>query len=134
MSTFAVTIRRRFVAAHAIRLPDGALEPIHEHDFDVRATVAAWELDAIDTVMDFHELQHLLDHILQPLKNQNLNQIAPFATSEGGKLSPTAERIAQWLADELITALDALPHLRGRVRLTQLTLEEAPDCIATYIP
>ncbi len=42
-----ITVSRQFTAAHALRLADGTREPVHEHDWDVRVTVAADELDAI---------------------------------------------------------------------------------------
>ena len=60
-AVYEITVERTFAAAHAIRLPDGALEPMHGHNWRVRATVAAERLDGIETVMDFHDLQALLD-------------------------------------------------------------------------
>ena len=61
---FQITVTRRFSAAHQLRLYDGSLEPLHGHNWVVRVAVESRKLDAIGVVMDFHELERLLDAIL----------------------------------------------------------------------
>jgi 6-pyruvoyltetrahydropterin/6-carboxytetrahydropterin synthase len=87
---FGITTTRFFSAAHALRLYDGSLEPVHGHNWRVKVTVAAAKLDAIGVVMDFHELERLLDLVLAPLHNRHLNEVAPFAA----ELNPSAENVA----------------------------------------
>ena len=58
---FEITARREFSAAHQLRLYDGSLEPLHGHNWACVVTVSADKLDAIGVVMDFHELERLVD-------------------------------------------------------------------------
>src|SRR5882762_905009 len=87
---FEITTTRTFSAAHQLRLYDGSLEPLHGHNWRVRVTVAADRLDAIGVVMDFHELERLLDVLVAPLHNRHLNEVPPFST----ELNPTTEHVA----------------------------------------
>jgi 6-pyruvoyltetrahydropterin/6-carboxytetrahydropterin synthase len=87
---FEISTIRSFSAAHALRLYDDSLEPVHGHNWRVKVTVAAAKLDAIGVVMDFHELERLVDLILAPLHNRHLNEVAPFAA----ELNPSAENVA----------------------------------------
>src|SRR5207302_1193816 len=94
--TFAISILRTFTAEHQLHLLDGSLEPLHSHNWQVRVTVGADNLDAIGTVMDFHELQGLVDAVLESMSNRNLNDLAQFET-----VNPSAENVALHIAGEL---------------------------------
>lgn len=122
---FEITVEKVFAASHAIRLPDGSLEPMHGHNWPVRVTVASEALDDIETVMDFHELERLIDGVLEPWHNRHLNDAAPFAD---GKINPTAERVAWWIGEEVAR------QLPGNVTLHSAAVGEAPGCTATYLP
>ena len=87
---FDIIVTREFSAAHALRLPDGTLEPTHGHNWRVAAAVSADALDAIGTVMDFHELERLMDAIIDPMHNRHLNELEPFKS----ELNPSAENVA----------------------------------------
>src|SRR5687768_1170910 len=67
---FEITTTRAFAAAHQLRLPGGGIEPLHGHNWRVKVTVSAATLDALGTVMDFHELERLLDVVLAPMHNR----------------------------------------------------------------
>ena len=131
---FEITVEKTFAAAHAIYLPDGSLEPIHGHNWPVSVTVAAENLDAIETVMDFHILEKTLDGLLAQVHNRHLNEVPPFAgkprhaKSGGLAVNPTAERVAWWIGTEVAKSLPA------GVRLIQASVGEAPGCTATYRP
>jgi len=86
---FLIRCTRRFSAGHQLVLYDGSLEPIHGHNWRVTVTVAADQLDSIGVVMDFHELERLLDAIIQPMHNRHLNELPAFASS-----NPSAENVA----------------------------------------
>ena len=122
---YEITVSRVFSAAHAIRLYDGTVEPLHGHNWSVRVTVATEKLDEIDVVMDFHDLEKSVDRRIGPIHNRNLNDTEPFAA---GSVNPTAERVARWIGDE------GARDLRDGVRLHRVEVGEAPGCTATYVP
>ena len=97
---FEITTTRFFSAAHALRLYDGSLEPVHGHNWRVKVTVGAPKLDAIGVVMDFHELERLVDELIAPLHNRHLNETPAFAS-----LNPSAENVALYFGRGL-----KLPH------------------------
>src|SRR3954466_8719233 len=93
---YEITTTRQFSAAHQLRLYDGSLEPLHGHNWRVRVTAAAPTLDSIGVVMDFHELERLLDQIVMPMHNSHLNELEAFAKS-----NPSAENVAVHVANQL---------------------------------
>ena len=122
---FEITVSRVFSAAHAIRLYDGSLETIHGHNWSVDLTVAANDLDDIEVVMDFHQLESDVDALLKRADNCNLNDIEPF---KDGAVNPTAERVAWWIGSEI--AKDLPSH----AKLVSVRVGEAPGCTATWRP
>ncbi len=120
---YQLTIERTFNATHALRLHDGATEPAHGHDWLVKLTVAANRLDDIDVVVDFHVLEQQLADALAPMQHAHLNDLPAFAS-----VNPSAERVAQHIAD---TVRAALPD---HVQLASVAVTEAPGCVAVYRP
>jgi 6-pyruvoyltetrahydropterin/6-carboxytetrahydropterin synthase len=116
---FEITITRDFSASHQLRLYDGSLEPLHGHNWHVIVTVAAMKLDSIGVVMDFHELQRLLDAIIAPMHNRHLNDLAAFA-----QRNPSAENVAAYIAESLV--------LPTGVALERVETWETPDCRAAW--
>lgn len=116
---FAITITRDFSASHQLRLYDGSLEPLHGHNWHVVVTVAAEKLDEIGVVMDFHELQRLLDQIVVPMHNRHLNELPAFA-----KVNPSAEYVAGHIAGGL--------KVPGHAKLESVEVWETPDCRAIW--
>jgi 6-pyruvoyltetrahydropterin/6-carboxytetrahydropterin synthase len=119
---FQISTTRTFSAAHALRLYDNSLEPLHGHNWRVRVTVASPKLDPIGVVMDFHDLERLVDAIIAPWHNHNLNDCAPFAQG----INPSAENVALHLGKTI-----TLP--KG-VRLTRVEVWETDTNRATYLP
>jgi len=120
--THEITIERVFSAAHAIRLYDGSIEPLHGHDWRLAVTLGRGALDEIGVVMDFHVLEASVEGVIGPWRNQNLNDIEPFASS----VNPTAELIAQYIGEQVMRDLPA------EVELLSVSLGEAPGCTATW--
>ena len=120
--TFEISTTRAFSAAHALRLYDGSLEPVHGHNWRVKVTVAAAKLDAIGVLMDFHELERLVDAIITPLHNRHLNEVEPFAA----ELNPSAENVALHVGRSL--------RLPGAVRMVSVEVWETDTNSATYRP
>lgn len=122
---FEISTTREFSAAHALRLYDNSLEPLHGHNWRLRVTVGTQQLDSIGVVMDFHELERLVDAIIGPFHNANLNEVWPFAK---GALNPSAENVALHVGE---TLLPSLPH---PARLLRVEVWETSSNRATYIP
>lgn len=120
--TYQITIEKVFAASHALRLPDGSYEPTHGHNWPVRVTVGSDQLDAMDCVMDFHELERIVDGILAPFQTAHLNDVPPF--SQG--INPSAERVAEHVGQAVAA------ELPGHVKLIEASVGEAPGCTAVY--
>ena len=122
--TFEITTTRHFSAGHQLALYDGALEPVHGHNWVVRVAVMAPKLDAIGVVMDFHELERLVDAIVVPMHNRHLNELEPFKS----ELNPSAENVAVHVGRSL------KGKLPGGVTLRAVTVWETPENSAAYYP
>lgn len=118
---YELRIERVVHATHAIRLYDGSLEEPHAHDWEFFVRVASDGLDTIEVVMDFHELERIVDGVLSPLRDADFNEHAMFAD-----VNPTAERVAELVYKAIG------PQLSDGVRLTRVTVTEAPGCRASY--
>jgi len=74
-------------------------------------------------VMDFHLLERLMDEVISPLHNRNLNDLPAFAS-----INPSAENVAVHVARSLRLPGDA------QVRLASVEVWETPECRAIYRP
>ena len=122
--TFEITTTRHFSAGHQLALYDGALEPVHGHNWVVKVSVTAPKLDAIGVVMDFHELERLVDAIVVPMHNRHLNELEPFKS----ELNPSAENVAVHVGRSVS------PELPTGVALRSVTVWETPENSAAYYP
>jgi 6-pyruvoyltetrahydropterin/6-carboxytetrahydropterin synthase len=118
---FEVTTTREFAAAHAIRLYDGSMEPLHGHNWRVSVTVGSDGLDSIGVVMDFHLLERLVNAIVDPWHNRSLNELADFAD-----FNPTTEHVALLVGKRL--------ELPAGLKVLSVTVWETSTCAATYRP
>ena len=119
---FEIATTRHFSASHQLVLYDGSREPLHGHNWVVRVAVTAPRLDTIGVVMDFHELERLVDQIVVPMHNRHLNELEPFAS----KLNPSAENVAVHVGRSL--------KLPDGVTLQFVTVWETPENSAAYYP
>ena len=117
---FEITTTREFSAAHQLRLYDGTLEPLHGHNWRVEVAVSAEKLDAIGVVMDFHELERLVDRVIGPMHNRHLNELPAFE-----KLNPSAENVA-WYFGQVVGPLPS------GVELVSVRVWETRDNAAIY--
>ena len=118
---FDITATRHFSAAHQLRLYDGALEPLHGHNWEVRVTVSAQKLDAIGVVMDFHELDRLLGEIIGPMHNSHLNDLPSFKARNA-----STENVALVIGENL--------KLPAGVKLVAVEVWETAENSAIYRP
>jgi 6-pyruvoyltetrahydropterin/6-carboxytetrahydropterin synthase len=126
---FEVAVESGFSAAHRLRGYEGACERLHGHNYRVEASVRADGLEPSGMLVDFRALRAALGEVLGALDHRCLNDDLPdFAE---GKLNPTAENIARWIAERLDEALgDALA---GGARLARVTVWESETSKATYV-
>ena len=89
--------------------------------------VAAERLDAIGLVMDFHELERVVDEFVRPMHNRHLNELPAFAEDEGG-MNPSAENVALHVGRSVAHRLP-----RG-VALASVEVWETPEDSAVYRP
>lgn len=116
---YTAIVESTFHARHAVHYPDGSLEPLHAHDWIVRAVFRRPELDDRHMVVDFCTAQEALAAVTETLHRRNLNELAEFR-----ERTPTAEVVARYIFDGL-AARDL--HALQRVEVT-----EAPGCAAAY--
>ena len=130
---FAIEVQSEFCAAHALRLHGGETEQTHGHNFRVVVRLTCQKLDMLQTVVDFHDVETLLAQVLAPWTNQNLNLLEPFR----GRINPSAERMAELIGLQMQGLLASLPEspvvTRG-LRVAEVRLTEAPDCLAIWQP
>jgi 6-pyruvoyltetrahydropterin/6-carboxytetrahydropterin synthase len=114
----------RFRARHALRLSGGTVEPMHEHDWRVRATVQSDRLDADGMVIDFYRLKKLLREAVRPLSEcESINTLAVFQKPPA---NPSTEQIARYIFDHLACRFPA------EATLTEITVWETADCRGSY--
>jgi 6-pyruvoyltetrahydropterin/6-carboxytetrahydropterin synthase len=118
---FEIITTRFFSAAHQLRLYDGSLEPLHGHNWKVKVMVQADRLDAIGVVMDFHELERMVDAIIGPLHNRHLNDTPAFT-----ELNPSAENVALHIGRSL--------RVPAHVRLGSVEVWETDGNSALFRP
>lgn len=121
---YEIEVQAVFSAAHAIMIA-GAREPLHGHNWRVKATVAGERLDGDGLLCDFHTVEGMLREITGRFNNRNLNETAPF---DG--LNPTAELVARHIGDELASGLDGA--LAPNAWVSSVSVTEAEGCLATY--
>ncbi|MCK4626038.1 MAG: 6-carboxytetrahydropterin synthase [Phycisphaerae bacterium] len=120
MGIYEVTVSTCFSARHSVALPDGTMEPSHEHDWSVTATFRANRLDTDGFVVDFVVVRSALAEITGELEGANLNDLLP------PDFAATAECLAEYLAGRLAERMGREVHC---VRVT-----EAAGCSAAFYP
>ncbi|GAG52662.1 unnamed protein product, partial [marine sediment metagenome] len=77
----------------------------------------------VGMVMDFKDVKGIAEDIIERLDHTYLNEVEPFDT-----LSPTAERIARHVAEQVA---GGLPE---GVCVLEVTCWESDSCGASYVP
>lgn len=109
-------------AAHQLRLAPGEGERLHGHNWRIKATVRAAELDASGFVMDFNKLTPMLRRTVEPYEHVFLNDVGPF-----DDVNPTAENLARVVFQGLAEKLG-----EPRVRVVRVEVWESDVCAAAY--
>ena len=117
MSRWVVYARAAFEARHALTAYKGEVEASHVHDWQVEVRVGADALGPEGYALDFHEVRQILVEAVRPLNDSDLN-----TDPEIGRSSPTAERVAEVLAERLAPQYEVIGG-----RLLSLSVWEGPD-------
>lgn len=117
MSRWTVHAAAELTATHALTSYQGRPEESHTHLWRIEVRVACERLNPEGLAVDFHAVRSLLEEAVAPFSGADLNGCPAL----GGD-SPTAERLAEFIAGELGARVAALGG-----RLAGVTVWEGPD-------
>jgi 6-pyruvoyltetrahydropterin/6-carboxytetrahydropterin synthase len=100
---FEVTVEDSFSAAHYLAGHKGKCEKLHGHNYRVKVSAAAKELNDQGMVVDFGILKDEIKKNIQKLDHSFLNELEAFSDGR-----PTAERIAYHIYCRLKDSLPAV--------------------------
>jgi len=118
---YAVSVRRHFDAAHALRGYRGKCENLHGHRWEVVVSVQRQQLDDIGIALDYGVIKRELDAVLARLDHANLNETPPFDV-----INPSSEQLAAFVHEQLTARLT--------IPVQQVRVYESPDAWVTYTP
>ena len=117
MSRWVIHAQASFGARHALTSYRGKRESSHGHPWQVEVRVGANALNEEGYALDFHQVRHLLAAAVAPLDRADLNE-----HPEIGRSSPTAERVAEFLAERLAPKYETIGG-----RLLMVSVWEGPE-------
>ncbi|MGI6657407.1 MAG: 6-carboxytetrahydropterin synthase QueD [Desulfobulbus sp.] len=91
-----VFIQTHFSGGHHLRAYPGNCENPHGHNWQVRVTVRARELDALGMGIDFRLLKQEVNKVVDELDHRDLNELPAFRDR-----NPSSEHIAMYLFEAL---------------------------------
>nr|WP_320012689.1 6-carboxytetrahydropterin synthase QueD [uncultured Desulfobulbus sp.] len=95
-----VFIKTHFSGGHHLRAYPGNCENPHGHNWKVKVTVRAHELDSLGMGIDFKELKKIVNGTVDELDHRDLNEHPAFKT-----INPSSEHIAIYLFETLAPQL-----------------------------
>lgn len=116
---YEIRVEADFAAAHFLSDYHGKCEHLHGHNYRVLAHVSGENLDNGGMLLDFGILKSALREVCKRLDHSNLNDMAVFLNN------PSAERIAHYVYDEIITLVPGIP-------LRAVDVYETPTSRARY--
>ncbi len=121
---FQITRERTFSASHQLRNYKGRCERLHGHNWRVRVCVQAEDLNESGMVMDFHDLDKLMQEAIEPFDHRHLNEVTDFETA-----NPSAENIAKAIGESIKKSLTST-----KIVLAYCDVFENDFSRARYIP
>jgi 6-pyruvoyltetrahydropterin/6-carboxytetrahydropterin synthase len=121
---YEISVDYSFAAGHALRGYKGKCENVHGHNYKVRVTVAAEQLNSIGLLMDFVDLRAALKATAEKLDHRFMNEIPPF-----DQLNPSAENLARYFCE----SLEPAARQQG-AHISSVTVWETDTTSATYRP
>jgi len=117
MSRWVIHSRKNFEARHALTSYEGSAETPHHHHWEVAVRVGRASLNEEHFALDFQAVHQILADAVQSIDGTSLND-----HPEIGAPSPTAERVAEFLAEFLEPQYAALGGT-----LLSISVWEGPD-------
>ena len=117
MSHWVIHAQASFEARHALTSYRGKRESSHGHPWKVAVRVSADALNEEGYALDFHQVRDLLAAAVAPLDRSDLNDHPEIGTP-----SPTAERVAEVLAEKLAPQYEKIGG-----ELLSVSVWEGPD-------
>lgn len=102
---FDIFVDTHFAGAHHLRDYPGDCEKPHGHNWKVKVTVRATELDKYGMGIDFKVLKRIVKEVIDKLDHHDLNNLPYFQDR-----NPSSEHIATFIFDEVAAQLDNNSH------------------------
>ncbi|MBN1481654.1 6-carboxytetrahydropterin synthase QueD [candidate division KSB1 bacterium] len=118
---YKLVITSKFSAAHRLVDYPGACARIHGHNWTVKVTVAAKDVDDNGMVVDLVELKRHIDACVDQFDHRVLNDVPPF-----DRLNPTSENIAKYLYDFISERID--------IKVEEVQVAEVDDYAVIFSP
>ncbi|WP_417910889.1 6-carboxytetrahydropterin synthase QueD [Candidatus Electronema sp. PJ] len=93
---FDIFIKTHFSGGHHLREYPGNCERPHGHNWKVKVTIRARQLDKLGMGVDFKVLKQQVNAVVDELDHHDLNEHPAFQDR-----NPSSEHIAQFLFDQL---------------------------------
>lgn len=123
-----------FSAGHHYRRPDwseeenarvfGESRHPHGHNWSLTVSVRGPVDPETGFVVDLAALDALLDRVVEPLDQRDLNRVIPEVRD--GSIQPSTESLARWFWSRLA------PEIPGDARLERVRVAELPGLAAEY--
>jgi 6-pyruvoyltetrahydropterin/6-carboxytetrahydropterin synthase len=102
---FDIFIDTHFAGAHHLRDYPGDCEKPHGHNWKVKVTARATELDSCGMAIDFKVLKKIVKEVIDKLDHNDLNTLPYFQDK-----NPSSEHIAKFIFDEVSALLASKNH------------------------
>lgn len=119
---FDVFIKTHFSAGHHLRNYPGNCEKPHGHNWNVKVTVRATELDELGMGIDFRTVKNAVNTVMNDLDHCDLNNHPAFLDK-----NPSSENLARYIFQQLTPVLSS-----ERYRLYSVTVGETENTGVTY--
>lgn len=119
---FQIFVETHFSAGHHLRNYPGNCERPHGHNWKIKITVKASELDELGMGVDFRTLKNSLGRVMDELDHRNLNEHPEFIDK-----NPSSENIAVFIFNRLKNDIKS-----DRYQLYSVTVRETENTGATY--
>lgn len=117
-----IFIKTHFSGGHHLRNYPGNCEKPHGHNWKVKVTVRANELDQLGMGIDFKNLKNCVNRVVDELDHTDLNDHPAFRD-----INPSSEHIAMHLFNELKNELQT-----DRYQLYSVTVRETDTSGVIY--
>lgn len=119
---FQIFVETHFSAGHHLRNYPGNCERPHGHNWKIKITVKASELDELGMGVDFRTLKNSLGRVMDDLDHINLNEHPEFIDK-----NPSSENIAVFIFNRLKNDIKS-----DRYHLYSVTVRETENTGVTY--